>query len=132
MGWDAPVHKYKPEEFVDKVNECISKCKEENDEYEPCPAQLYSHLRLTPARVSQYRNSTEEKEAEYTQAIHDWYNYLEIEGVKDYKCGNGKLGDFLTKRVLKYSETQVIEQTNLNMDMSEDEKAARVKRLRKK
>lgn len=105
MKHEKPIYTYTPEEFSDLVDECIAKCKDDNDEYQPCPEQLYQHVKLSKQTISGYRNAKPSDTAyPYKLAAERFYNFLGIFACKDNREGNGRQGAHINNRVLKYSE----------------------------
>jgi len=112
--------KYTPEEFEALINECIDKCKDSEDDYQPCPEQLYQHTSLSKQAISRYRMAKEDESSyPYKPAADKFYNYLGIFACKDNLDGNGKQGAHLYNRVLKYSEKQIID-TNVTATVKMD------------
>ena len=105
-----PKHTYTPKQFTELIDEFIRKCKDENDDYVACPEQLYMHTGLSRSTISEYKSLESNKD--YKDATLKAYNYIGIEGWKDLRDGNGRFGQNIVGRVLKYSETQEINTTN--------------------
>lgn len=102
-----PKHTYTPKQYKELIDDFIAKCKDEGSDYIACPEQLYMHTGLSKSTISEYK--TLESNEAYREDTERAYKFIGIEGWRDLKEGNGRMGQNIIGRVLKYSEKTITE-----------------------
>ena len=84
----------------------------------PNPATLRLHTKLSKQTISGYKHAKEHEA--YKADTERAYDHMESYGWEDLERGNGRAGNFMLGRVMKYSETQKVEQTNKTIEFKKD------------
>ena len=103
------VEEYKTliDEWIENTKELVGEDGKAYRKVLPNPATLRIHLNLSKQTISGYKNE-EEHEAYKADTLRA-YNHMEAYGWTDLDSGNGKAGNFMLGRVMKYSEKSVVE-----------------------